>query len=56
MREAILCATENPAREIGVFDTRGSLEVGKRADLLLINGTDRLDISKVMVNGSFLKI
>ncbi len=56
LNEAILCATENPSREIGVFDTRGSLEVGKRADLLLIKGTQRLDISKVMVNGNFLII
>lgn len=56
LSDAILCATENPSREIGVFDTRGSLEVGKRADLLLINGTKKLDIRRVMVNGNFLEI
>lgn len=54
LTEAILCATENPAREIGVFESRGSVDVGKRADLLIINGTERLDIRKIMVNGNFI--
>lgn len=54
LTEAILCATENPAKEIGVFGDRGSVDVGKRADLLIINGTEKLDIRKVMINGNFI--
>jgi N-acetylglucosamine-6-phosphate deacetylase len=56
LSDAILCATENPAKEIGTFDDRGSIEVGKRADLLFIKNTQRLEISKVMINGRFIDI
>lgn len=33
---AVRCATENPARALGLFGRRGSLEVGKEADLVLL--------------------
>jgi len=35
---AIKMATENPARSVGVFDRKGSVEPGKDADLVLLNG------------------
>ncbi|MBO7310088.1 MAG: N-acetylglucosamine-6-phosphate deacetylase [Clostridia bacterium] len=54
LTDAILCATENPARQVGVFDSRGSIEIGKRADLLIIDSTDRLRLIKVMVKGNFI--
>ncbi len=54
LSEAIICATENPARQIGVFGDRGSIDVGKRADLLVIDGTDKFNIEKIMVNGTFI--
>lgn len=34
--EAVRCATVNPARAVGVFDSVGSLEPGKYADALLV--------------------
>lgn len=53
--DAILCATENPAKQIGVFDSRGSVDVGKRADMLIIENTHRLNVVNVCVNGNLLK-
>ena len=35
---AIKMASENPARSVGVFDRKGSIENGKDADLVIING------------------
>lgn len=37
LSEAIACATVNPARMVGVEDLVGSIEAGKRADLLLVD-------------------
>ena len=54
LTEAILCATENPARQIGVFDSRGSVDMGKRADLLVLSSPERLEIEKIMINGEFI--
>ncbi|MCR5467448.1 MAG: N-acetylglucosamine-6-phosphate deacetylase, partial [Lachnospiraceae bacterium] len=34
---AVKCATVNPAKSIGAFPNIGSLEVGSRADILLLN-------------------
>lgn len=44
-REAILAATRNPAKSIGVYDEVGSLSVGKRADILLTD--ENLGIVKI---------
>jgi N-acetylglucosamine-6-phosphate deacetylase len=38
--DAVLCATRNPAKMLGVEDSIGTLEVGKRADLLLVDEAD----------------
>ena len=45
-REAILAATANPARSIGIFDEVGSLTSGKRADIVLAD--EELNIVKVL--------
>ena len=44
--EAILAATKNPATSIGIFDTVGSISVGKEADLLLV--TDDFELKQVI--------
>ncbi len=54
LSEAILCATENPAKQIGIFDEAGSIDVGKRADILVIENTDEFNITSIMVNGRFI--
>ena len=33
--DALVCATKAPAEMVGVYDSRGSLDIGKRADVLL---------------------
>ena len=33
--EALICATKAPAEMVGIYETRGSLEAGKRADVVL---------------------
>ena len=38
MHEAVRCASLNPARSIGVDGRKGSLEPGKDADILLLDG------------------
>lgn len=55
LEEAILCATEAPAREVGIFDSCGSIDLGKRADLLVAE-MDRkcLKIEKIMLRGRFI--
>jgi imidazolonepropionase-like amidohydrolase len=45
--EAIRIATENGARFAGVLDDRGSIERGKRADLILIDGDPTKNISDI---------
>ena len=45
-REAILAATANPARSIGIYDEVGSLTPGKRADIVLTD--ENLNIVKVL--------
>ncbi len=54
LTEAILCATENPAREVGIFSECGSIDSGKRADLLVLGDTNTFDIKKVMIDGKFI--
>lgn len=35
--EAVKLATENPARHLGIFDRKGSLDAGKDADIVILN-------------------
>jgi imidazolonepropionase-like amidohydrolase len=44
---ALLAGTANSARAMGEFEDRGSIEVGKRADLVLIQGKPWENISDV---------
>ncbi len=45
--EAIKIATLNGAEDLGVDDDRGSIEVGKRADLIVINGDPSTNIADI---------
>jgi imidazolonepropionase-like amidohydrolase len=45
--EAIRIATENGARYSGVLADRGTIERGKRADLILVDGDPTADISAI---------
>ena len=40
---AVLAATRNPARAVGIYDRVGSISPGKEADLLILNGDFSLD-------------
>ena len=58
--QAIQTATINPARFLGREKTQGTIEIGKRADLVLLDGDPRRDIghtrriSAVLVRGQLL--
>ena len=44
--QAIMAATANPARSIGIFDRVGSIRIGKQADLLLVS--ENLELKRVI--------
>lgn len=46
---AVMCATENPAKEIGIFKETGSITRGKRADFVLLDKD--LNIVSVYIDG-----
>ncbi|MBQ8850237.1 MAG: N-acetylglucosamine-6-phosphate deacetylase [Clostridia bacterium] len=54
LSEAILAATENPARQVNIFDSCGSIDVGKRADMLFLDSGYALEIKRVMIRGNFV--
>jgi len=45
--EVIKIATENGAKAMGVHNDRGTIEIGKRADLLVINGDPSSNIKDI---------
>ena len=47
--EAFLMASRNPARLLGLDGEIGSIEVGKTADLVIVN--DKFDVRKVILGG-----
>ena len=49
LEESIPTATEHPAKLLGVYGDVGSLEVGKRADFIVLD--DKNDISAMFVGG-----
>lgn len=49
LEDAVMCATENPAREIGIFDQTGSIEEGKKADFVLLD--KELNIVGIYIDG-----
>jgi len=49
LQDAVKMATINPARRIGFGDRKGSLEVGKDADITIVD--NRLNVHMTMVRG-----
>lgn len=49
LEDAVMCATENPAKEIGIFDQTGSIEEGKKADFILLD--KELNIVGIYIDG-----
>lgn len=52
--EAASCASRNPARMLGINDLVGTVEVGKRADLLIVDPI-KLNIEAVLCRGAWLQ-
>jgi len=42
-------ASRNPARAVGLDDEIGTIEVGKAADIVIVN--DRFEVKKVILGG-----
>ena len=49
--EAILCATANPALQVGIQDKHGSIDIGKRADLLIVNDIESPRLDGIIIRG-----
>lgn len=49
MVEAVKMVTVNPAKELGVYDKLGSIEIGKNADFTIFN--HKIEITATLVNG-----
>lgn len=49
LEDAVLCATANPAKEIGIYDRCGSITVGKDADFVLLD--QDLNVKSVYIDG-----
>ena len=49
VRAAFVMASSNPARAVGMFGELGSIAVGKRADLVIMN--DDLEVETVIIGG-----
>ncbi|MDY0408929.1 N-acetylglucosamine-6-phosphate deacetylase [Paracerasibacillus soli] len=49
VENVIQMTASNPAKQLGVFDKKGSIAVGKDADVLLVN--EQLDIEKTICRG-----
>ncbi len=55
--DALLMASHNPAKLLGVGDQFGSLEAGRRADLILFRWDDEnstLDVTATIINGEMV--
>lgn len=50
LTDAIVCATETPARMVGIFDRVGSIDPTKRADLMLVD-PETLTLCGVIAGG-----
>ena len=49
LETAIACATKNPAISLGIYDERGSISVGKKADIVLLD--ENLALKTVIKDG-----
>ena len=60
--EAIRCATQESARLLGVLQDQGTVEIGKRADLLLVDGDPLKDlrvlraVDRVVIAGKVVEV
>ncbi|MEK4014806.1 N-acetylglucosamine-6-phosphate deacetylase [Peribacillus sp. FSL M8-0224] len=50
MTDIIKMTAENPAKQLRIFDRKGSIQVGKEADLVILN--DRLDVEMTFCRGN----
>ncbi|MBT2647664.1 N-acetylglucosamine-6-phosphate deacetylase [Bacillus sp. ISL-34] len=50
MTDIIKMTAENPAKQLRIFDRKGSIRVGKDADLVILN--DRLDVEMTFCRGN----
>jgi len=48
--QCVRCATLNPATLLGIADKKGSLEIGKDADIIIVN--EKFDILKTIIGGT----
>ena len=53
LEKAVMCASRNPAKNLGISHERGSLEKGKIADIVILNGD--LSVDSVYINGKEYK-
>ena len=49
LHECVNCATLNPATTIGVADKKGSIEIGKDADIVVLD--DEFNVKKTIIGG-----
>lgn len=54
INEAVCMASLSPAKAIGIDKTRGSIEIGKDADLILFD--DEINIESVMIGGHIVNL
>ncbi len=52
LETAVACATMNPAKSLGVYESRGSITAGKKADLVLLDKD--LNLKAVIKDGKML--
>ena len=52
LETAVACATMNPAKSLGVYESRGSITSGKKADLVLLD--QELNLKAVIKDGKML--
>lgn len=52
LETAVACATANPAKSLGIYDRYGSIEKGKKANIVLLNS--KLDLEAVFKDGERL--
>ncbi len=53
LETAVLCATRNPAKSVGIYDRYGSITPGKVASMVLLNKED-LSTKQVILRGKLL--